>query len=284
MLPVSLQNAIEQKLGCKILQAKNVGGGSINVAARLETTHGNYFIKWNSASQFPGMFEAEAKGLALLEINSGFAIPKVISVGNVQDQSYILMTHLDAGRSNWTKAGQLLAKMHTVRSGEFGLDHDNYIGSLSQKNTTHKSWPEFFTNERVLPQVQLAVDKGLLDRSDSLHAGNFCLRINEIFPIELPSLLHGDLWSGNMMFSSKGPSIFDPAVYYGHREMDIAMTKLFGGFESGFYESYNEVLPLEKNWEQRVQYCNLYPLLVHVNLFGGGYVNDVRRILNHFTQ
>ncbi len=282
MLPEPVKSRIEKELGAKVVQLKFVGGGSIIQTARIETTSGNYFVKWNNASLYPNMFETEKNGLALLKKYSGFAIPEVISLGDVEGHSYLLLTFIGTGPIDWQKAGRLLATMHNCSANQFGLDHDNYIGSLPQSNTFHDSWSAFFTNERILPQVKRALDSGALDRTDLTAAENFCKRIVEIFPNEKPALLHGDLWSGNILFSSKGPSIFDPAVYFGNREMDIAMTKLFGGFDTQFYEAYNAAFPLEKNWQKRVDYCNLYPLLVHVNLFGGGYVNDVRNILSAF--
>lgn len=283
MLPESVKTTLESELKASIKSIKPVGGGSINETARIETSSEIYFIKWNNAKRFPGMFEAEQKGLRLLKKYSGFVIPEVVFWGTHEDLSYIVMTHLEHGPGDWKNAGQLLAAMHKSTLGKFGLEHDNYIGSLHQSNTFHDSWSAFFSNERILPQMKLAIDAGALNKSDLMAAENFCKRLDEIFADEKPSLLHGDLWSGNFMFTSEGPAIFDPAVYWGHREMDIAMTKLFGGFDKEFYNGYNEDYSLEKGWEQRVPYFNLYPLLVHVNLFGGGYVNDVRRILNHFT-
>jgi fructosamine-3-kinase len=186
------------------------------------------------------------------------------------------------GSQDWNLAGTLLARLHRNTAREFGLDHNNYIGSLSQSNTFHPTWSEFFAMERILPQIKMARDAGAVDRTLASAAERFCSKLNEIFPDEKPALLHGDLWSGNFFFSTKGPSIFDPAVYYGHREMDLAMTKLFGGFDDDFYSGYENEFPLEKNWRARTDLCNLYPLLVHVNLFGGGYVRDVVAILTSF--
>jgi fructosamine-3-kinase len=129
--------------------------------------------------------------------------------------------------------------------------------------------------------IKIATDSGIISKSIRSAFNHFAKRFSEIFPIESPALLHGDLWSGNFMFSkNKGVYIFDPACYYGNREMDIAMTTLFGGFKPSFYHAYNQEFPLEKGWEDRIGYCNLYPLLVHANLFGSSYLNDVVRILN----
>jgi len=129
----------------------------------------------------------------------------------------------------------------------------------------------------------MAVGSGRLNTSLSKSFARFCNQVESIFPKEEPSLLHGDLWSGNFMVNNEGNAcIYDPAVYYGHREMDIGMSKLFGGFDKAFYLAYNQEYPMEKGWERRVEYCNLYPLLVHVNLFGGGYASSVSAILSRF--
>lgn len=282
MLPKELKAQVERELGAEIVSVQSVGGGSINEAAKVETATGAAFVKWNDAKRFPGMFEAEAKGLQLLKLHSTFHIPKVIAQKEQNDVSFLLMEFLERGYTNWRTAATALAGMHRQTSEVFGLDHDNYIGSLRQSNTQHSSWSDFFSNERILPQVDLAIGKNLLSASDRVHAENFCKRIDELFPREAPALLHGDLWSGNFMFTTSGPSVFDPAVYYGHREMDIAMMQLFGGFHESFYDVYNEVFPLKKGWQERVRWSNLYPLLVHVNLFGGGYVREARAMLSSF--
>ena len=281
-----MKNAIEQNLSCEIETVNYVGGGSINQTANLGTNRGSYFVKWNSKSRFPGMFEAEEKGLHILRECSGFVVPKVITSGKSGDTAFLVMDFIRRSTVDWTEAGLILANMHRyrrVQTDTFGLEHDNYIGSLRQSNRIHNTWAEFFSEERILPQMKLAIDEKRLNTKDLTAAENFCKKIGDIFPEEKPSLLHGDLWSGNFMFTENGPAIFDPAVYWGHREMDIAMSRLFGGFETEFYEAYNEDYPLGNNWENRIDYCNLYPLLVHVNLFGGGYVQDVKNILRQFT-
>lgn len=282
MLPKEIKAEVERELGAEITAVQRVGGGSINEAAKIETATGAAFIKWNDAKRFPGMFAAEVKGLQLLRQRSTFHVPAVIAQKEEGDVSFLLLEFIERSYTNWKTAGTALANMHRQSNELFGLDHANYIGSLRQVNTQHSSWSDFFANERILQQVDLAVSNQLLTSADRVHAENFCKRMDELFPREAPALLHGDLWSGNFMFTTKGPSVYDPAVYYGHREMDIAMSKLFGGFHETFYEVYNEVFPLEKNWEQRVRWCNLYPLLVHVNLFGGGYVREAQSILSAF--
>jgi protein-ribulosamine 3-kinase len=262
-----------------------LGGGSINEAFCLTTTAGKFFIKINSASKFPGLFEAEAKGLNILRENSSYKIPEVILNGEIDNTSFLVLEYLEKGRADLKSqedAGVFLAKQHKVTSDLFGLDYNNYIGSLPQLNNKHSGWSEFFVQERLMPQIKLAKEK--LNNSTIAGFESLYEKCDEIFPSEPPALLHGDLWSGNFMVTAKGkPSIFDPAVYFGHREMDLAMTRLFGGFSDAFYGGYNSVYPLEKGWEMRVDICNLYPFLVHVNLFGGSYVSQVNTIIQQFS-
>ena len=165
----------------------------------------------------------------------------------------------------------------------FGLDHDNYIGSLPQSNHQHTSWVEFFIEERLEKQIALAKNSGALNNSTIQQFNNLFKRLKEIIPEEKPSLLHGDLWNGNYMLAADGCAcLIDAAVYYDHREMDLAMTRLFGGFPEEFYESYHETFPLSSGFEERVDIHNLYPLLVHVNLFGGSYISQVKSVLSRF--
>lgn len=288
MLPFPLPPELLAATGranIRLLHASPVSGGSINRCYRLETSAGIFFLKENEAEKFPGMFEAEQKGLELLAQNHAFTVPAVYAQLISGNHSLLLLEWLEKsspGKSSWFDAGTCLAKLHRATADAFGLDHDNYIGSLPQSNHRHASWADFFALERILPQVKRARDNGAIDAGISTRAERFCARMEEIFPKETPSLLHGDLWSGNFFFAQNGPAVFDPAVYYGHREMDLAMTKLFGGFDPDFYSGYENEFAPEKKWRQRVDFCNLYPLLVHVNLFGGGYLYDVKSILSSF--
>lgn len=229
------------------------------------------------------MFTAEAKGLDLLKQTQTVAVPKVIEVGACDDLAFLLMEYIEpdvASQSTQLEMGRQLALLHKQTTGLFGLATDNYIGSLKQYNNPLPSWAVFFTQMRLQPQVEIALSKGLLSNKDAADFEKLYAKLGSLFPVEKPSLLHGDLWSGNYLVGPNGkPFFIDPAVYYGYREMDIAMTKLFGGFSSDFYNAYNDNYPLQSGWQQRVDLCNLYPLLVHVNLFGGSYVEQVRQLL-----
>jgi len=267
----------------KIERASSIGGGSINQALKLQTTQGSYFLKYNSAQTYPQMFELELKGLSELHKANEIYIPQAIGTRGDEQYTFLLMEFVESGLRNrtfWEDFGISLAKLHRHSATHFGLGHDNYIGSLEQANMESKSWSEFFIRQRLEPQIRLAsLPSDVAKMFDRLFK-----KMEEIFPIEPPSLLHGDLWSGNYMTSEQGfAALIDPAVYYGHREMDIAMTKLFGGFEGRFYSAYQETFPMENGWEERLDICNLYPLMVHVNLFGGSYLQQVKSILNKYT-
>ena len=264
-----------------------VGGGSINSAYGLETNVGKFFVKLNSASRYPGMFKKEAMGLKILSDAGELPVPEIVGFGENHAEAFLVLKFIETGTSSagfWENFGHALARLHGHSADSFGLDHDNYIGSLPQRNTFHNTWETFFVEERLQPLMHMAFDNKLLNNNDIKAFKNFFGQIDTLFPKEPPALLHGDLWSGNFMTNQAGEAVLiDPAVYFGHREMDLGMSQLFGGFHRQFYEAYNEIRPLEPGWEKRLDYCNLYPLLVHVNLFGGSYVGSVRRILQPFT-
>ena len=263
-----------------------VSGGCINKYFKL--TYGNkpFFLKWNYADSYPKMFELEQKGLNLLRLNSSFIIPEVFEINSIENYSWILMEHIPNGRINnqyWSQFGYQLAELHQVTNSTYGLEFDNYIGSLIQQNNESNNWNTFFIEQRITPQLKLAINSENLDSSILSKFDNLFKLLSEIFPKEKPALLHGDLWSGNQMPTDYGkPCVFDPAVYFGHREMELSYTKLFGGFDAAFYQAYKEVFPIASKFEQRMPIYNLYPLLVHVNLFGGGYINQVKNIINQF--
>ena len=284
-----------------IVREVSVSGGSINDAYRLDTNEGPFFLKVNPGSRpgapadrFPSMFEAEADGLTRLRATNTIRVPLVIAYGEDHDDSYLLLEHIDGGLKTvafWEDFGRSLARLHGHTNSTFGLDpastagrRDNYIGSLKQVNTGQVTWGGFFIHCRLEPQVKMAIDHQRIGMGDVLRFERLYAKLPSLFPQEPPALLHGDLWSGNFLCDAKGkPVLIDPAVYFGHREMDIAMTKLFGGFEQGFYSAYIYERPMEPGWEERVDLCNLYPLLVHVNLFGGGYAQQVRQSLKRYV-
>lgn len=282
----SIISDIECNLNAQIKNVSRVSGGDINQAYRLQTTLGNFFIKINSLHKFPGMFKSEESGLAAIRKTNTIAVPEVVLQGDTGDESYLMLQWIEAGYGDVIsskKLGRQLAFMHRDTAAQFGFEAGNYMGSLHQSNKQHNNWARFFIEERLQPMVKMAVDKRELTQTDMYRFDELYKKLPDVFTEEPPALLHGDLWGGNYLIDTSGkPYLIDPAVSYGNREFDIAMTTLFGGFDRGFYEAYNQKFPLLPGWQQRLKLWNLYPLLVHVNLFGGKYANEVRENLSVF--
>lgn len=285
MLPHYLHSHFNERF--RIVNAEPVGGGCINDCYKLITSEGNFFLKLNEADAFTGMFDAEANGLKLLADTHTLKVPEILDCGLVNNTAYLLMEFIETGSAHGRTMQHFaegLAAMHRHTATQFGLDHNNYIGSLLQNNHQMFSWPAFFIEMRLVPQIKLAREERLLPPDMVRNFDTLFAKMDDLFPNESPALLHGDLWSGNYLINRMGQVyLVDPAVYYGHREMDIAMSRLFGGFSLEFYEVYNHHYPLAGGWQQRVELCNLYPLLVHVNLFGGSYVSQVKTCLEKFV-
>jgi protein-ribulosamine 3-kinase len=264
-----------------------VHGGDINSAFCVHAENAKYFLKVNDASKYPEMFSKEAAGLNALRVASSFIVPAVIKCGIVGDQQYLLLEWIETGKANasfWENFGAALASLHQHTQQLFGWVDDNYIGSIIQSNDQHIQWHSFYANGRIMPLVKRLFDHAALSKQDLASADMFCKNLEQLMPNERPALVHGDLWSGNFMISENATAaIFDPAIYYGHREMDIGMTKLFGGFDHSFYDAYNNTFPLEKDWEKRLAVSQLYPVLVHAVLFGGHYINQARETIHRFS-
>lgn len=259
-----------------------VHGGDINKAWFVETREGKFFLKVNDADQYPQMLEKEARALAFFKKATTIKIPAVVEQGIKEGRQFLILEWLTATvvtAKGWERFGRGVGEMHKQTRDTFGWEEDNYIGSLLQVNPAYSGWPEFFYHCRILPLARKLQQSGVFDLADIRGIEKLFSGIDKIFPVEPPSLLHGDLWAGNFMFTGHGPSIFDPAAYYGHREMDIGMSLLFGGFDGRFYDAYNDTYPLEKHWKERIRYTQLYPLLVHAVLFGGGYVARCRDMI-----
>lgn len=285
-IPGEIFQYVEDLTKDRIRDFTFAGGGCINKGGRLTTDKGRYFLKWNDADRYPGMFEAEAKGLALLHKADCLRVPFPVDNGRAGSYQFLLLEYIEEGRKSvdhWENFGTGLAALHRQSSETFGLDHDNYIGSLRQHNHRESSWTEFFVEHRLRPQLDLARRAKRIDGMIGRKFESFFEKLPTILPAERPSLLHGDLWSGNLLADERGqPCLIDPAVYYGSREVDLAMTQLFGGFESAFIDSYNSVFPLLPGYSTRFDMYNLYPLLVHLNLFGSSYRAQVVSILGQY--
>lgn len=269
------------------ISAVPLAGGSINTAYHLSCTGGDYFVKLNSADRLP-MFEAEADGLRALAAAGAMRVPAPLSTGRDGHRAWLVTTFVPLsnravrGDAQWREAGAALAMLHRHTAAEFGWHRNNWIGSTPQSNRRSGSWPHFFRDERLRPQLELAARNGF--RGALQRKGERLMASMERFfagYTPAPSLLHGDLWGGNFAFDDDGGGvIYDPAVYYGDRETDLAMSRLFGGFPAPFYAGYEAVWPLDKGYGTRQTLYNLYHILNHANLFGGGYARHAEAMLD----
>lgn len=292
MLPAPVKTGVEQLLSTSLAKKvtidsySTIGGGCIHQAGCITTNLGEFFLKWNNKPNSGKMFETEMMGLSLLGETNTIQVPKQIATGEQDGYCYIVLEMIDSrarSETYWTHMGLNLAALHKHTQTIFGLNHDNFIGSLEQYNRPCNTWKEFFATQRLDPQIKMAIDGSKMPLSIIKKFERFYQRIDEIMPTEQPALLHGDLWSGNVISNEKGEAVFiDPAVYYGHREAELAFTTMFGGFAQEFYQAYQSAWPLTAGFMGRLDYYNLYPLLVHVNLFGGGYLNEVLQIIKKF--
>ncbi len=280
----TIEQALRESLGSELrLSAPSgVGGGSINRAYRVDSNQGPLFVKLNSADSLE-MFAAEAEGLKALAAAGSLRIPRPLARGVAGQQAFLVTEYLDLCADGSAVAlGEGLAALHRVTAEQFGWHRDNTIGSTPQPNTQCADWLDFWRRRRLGVQLQLAAAHGagrrLTERGE---------RLLEALPVLLQghdpvaSLLHGDLWSGNYAYTRDGaPVLYDPAVYFGDREADLAMTELFGGFSREFYAAYAHAWPLEPGYGTRKKLYNLYHVLNHFNLFGGGYLSQAQGIVD----
>ena len=292
-LPLEVRDSISTLLGRTFKEPvqtgdfKIVAGGCINHGGVINSSVGSFFVKWNDVHSNPDMFSTEGSGLLTLRNTNIVRVPNVIGTGYTDHYQFIVLENLvgkPASDQFWHLLGTQLAGIHATTAAAFGLDHDNYIGSLRQVNTPSNSWISFFINERLGRQLMLAEQNGM---ADFTHRKRFDLlfeKLPSLLPVGTPSLLHGDLWGGNVITDEAGhPALIDPAVYYGDAEIEIAYTRLFGGFDQKFYDAYFALRPMQSGFEDRAAIYNLYPLLVHANLFGRKYLLLIDEILNRFV-
>jgi len=259
-----------------------VSGGCINRCFSLSAGERQYFVKTNTASLLK-MFQCEAAGLKQLSGTGSVRTPLPVCSGTVHEYAYLVLEYIAlGGPSNSALAGERLAALHRNSEQRFGWDQDNYIGSTQQLNHWSLDWIDFWRRQRLGFQLQLAEKQGyrgrLQQRGEKLLA---------LFPALIdhnpqPSLIHGDLWGGNLGYDHTGePVIYDPAVYFADREAEIAMTELFGGFGSSFYLAYNSAWALDSGYTTRKNLYNLYHILNHLNLFGGSYAGQALSIIDN---
>lgn len=280
MSPGSFKTDLEAALGARVTSLFPISGGNICEAfeAVLDGSV-RVFVKHKEGVPID-FFQAEARGLRFLSEPNVIRVPKVIHASH----TFLVLEYVASARPSKTYAerlGQTLAALHHHTNETFGLGDNNFIGSLPQRNTPHKTWAEFYVQERIAPQIDLAAKKGRTTRA--MKQGLAFLETFD-WPQEQPSRIHGDLWAGNAMVDEHGaPCLVDPAAHFGFREMDLAMMRLFGGFTETTFAAYDEAFCLAPDYEERVELCQLYPLLVHVNLFGGHYVDRVDAIFRRYA-
>jgi protein-ribulosamine 3-kinase len=273
---------LEETLGVAVKSTRPIAGGDI-CRAYLVTLHdeSKLFVKTRPGGP-PEMFPTEGRGLEWLAETKTLRIPEVVAA----EVGFLALEFLDSApkkRGFDEELGQGMAALHQYPADLPGLDHDNFIGPLPQPNEACDTWPEFYAEQRLRPRVEEAIRSGKAPNSWLARFETLFRELPSVIPEEPNSRLHGDLWGGNLLVGPSGePCLIDPAVYVGHREVDLAMMRLFGGFSQKVFDSYNEVYPLQDGYLQRVDLYQLYPLLVHVNLFGAGYVSSVERVLERY--
>lgn len=289
-LPAALASYLEAHLG-QITETVPVSGGDISQAARVRLAGGaQILVKWRSGS-LPGLFSAERRGLELLRAAGALRTPEVLAQAEATATypAFIALEWLNSGSKSNRSAealGHGLAAQHRVLASFFGLDHANFIGANPQPNEPGDNWVSFFREQRLGFQMELAGRNGFLPVQRARRLEVLLARLGGWLPAHPSvSLLHGDLWGGNWLATASGEAVLiDPAVYYGHREADLAFTELFGGFPAAFYAAYQASWPLDRGYEERKDLYNLYHLLNHLNLFGEGYGGSVDSILQRFVD
>ncbi|WP_242203653.1 fructosamine kinase family protein [Aestuariivivens insulae] len=281
-LKIHLSTLLNETIG----KVQSVTGGDISKAYKIDTPNNSYFLKLNSESSALQMFQTEANGLQSIRNTNTIKTPKVFACDTFENMPFLLLEFIERkspSPNDFETLGYQLAKLHLCTSNAFGLAQDNFIGSLSQSNTQCSNWLDFYTKARLWPQLKLAKQKHLLTDKECPSEPQILENLKPLFKNIKPSLLHGDLWNGNYLISNDDiPYLIDPAVYYGHHEVDMAMTKLFGGFGEAFYDTYFSIIPQDDYTSIRIEIYQLYYLLVHLNLFGPSYHQSVISILKKY--
>lgn len=274
-------------LGADFKEMRPLQGGDINDVYLLRTNKGQFVVKINSSSRFPEMFEREAEGLQQLKATKTFRLPEVLLVEQLDDMAALVLEFIPQAPVKagvWERFGHQLAELHRQSNEFFGLEKDNYIGALAQDNQPSTSWPAFYITQRLYPQIELARSQDRMDKHTEKAFHQLFKILPDLLVDEAPSLIHGDLWNGNYLIDDQADIVlFDPAICYASREMDLAMTELFGGFHPDFYAAYQNDFPTEKGLEERIKIYQLYYLLVHLNLFGSSYLTAIQRIVSKYS-
>jgi protein-ribulosamine 3-kinase len=265
----------------------SVGGGCINETYRISFNKQELFCKVNSATKFPHLFEKESHGLTLIGRQNVIRVPRVIDSFEALGKQVLLLEWINEGERTdafWKKFGEQLAALHQFSNEYFGLKEDNYMGSVVQANQPTDKWTDFFVQQRLQPLVEQCAAQVLLSSTHLSRFEQLYKKLLSFFDDEQkPSLVHGDLWSGNFMCDENSePVLIDTATYYGHPSVDLGMSTLFGGFRNRFYEAYHYHSPFPSNYKEQWEVCNLYPLLIHLILFGRSYLSQIEAILHRY--
>jgi fructosamine-3-kinase len=287
VIAAALSDRVERATGARVLAARPVSGGSIADAFDVDLADGRRAFLKTHESLAPEAFAQEAAGLAWLREANAVRVPDVLAVGD-ELPGFLLLERIDvapraseslgaASRAGDEAFGRALASLHRFGAPSFGLASDNHLATLPQDNTPGDSWATFYRDQRIRPLTEMARTRGLVSPRLAQDLARLCDRMETLVGHrELPSRLHGDLWGGNRLVDTNGDSwLVDPAVYAGHREIDLAMMRLFGGFSARVFDAYAEAFPLAAGHEPRVALYQIYPLLAHVVMFGAGYVGQV---------
>lgn len=281
-----LLSTLKEIVQGEILQYQPVSGGDISSAYLIETKNQRLLLKLNNGPKAIEMLEREREGLEAISTTKTITTPRILYCGRFAKGAILLMEYVETKQANSTeleRLGREVAQLHLITNSRYGWEKDNFIGRLRQENGLLEAWPEFYVSRRLIPQLKLARDNSLLSIQE-IPEEQKLLKVLETLSGEVkPSLLHGDLWSGNYLIAVDGtPYVIDPAVYFGHSEVDLAMSRLFGGFGEAFYRAYHQVIPRQPGAEERNDLYQLYYLLVHLNMFGLSYREPVIRILKRF--
>jgi fructosamine-3-kinase len=281
-----LRAKLAAELGSPVLHVRAAASGDINQTFGIELGDGRKLFVKTHHSPPAGMYVCEARGLRWLAEARALHVPEVLLASDADPEgpACLVLETIEPGRrsANFDEVlGSGLARIHQTGAADFGLDHDNYLALLPQHNASLPSWPRFYAERRLAPQTELASRSGRITTKLARQLETLCAKLETLVgPAEPPARLHGDLWGGNLLCDAQGdPCLIDPAVYAGHREIDLAMMRLFGGFSERVFAAYHAAYPLAPGYRERVPLYQLYPLLVHVNLFGGHYASQVEQLI-----
>ena len=286
-MTTQLAAAVGAALGAAAVELRSIAGGDINQAFRADLADGRRVFVKHRPDAPAGMFGAEAQGLDWLRVAGGPRVPEVVAVRD-EAPAFLALEWIDRGSpaaDHDEALGRGLAVVHAAGAASFGLAYDNFIATVPQPNAPTSTWPEFYATRRLEPLVRRCAEDGRLRSATVARVTRLVDRLEDLCgPAEPPARLHGDLWGGNAIVDASGsPVLIDPAVYGGHREMDLAMMRLFGGFSPRVFDAYHESFPLAAGHEDRVGLWQLWPLLVHVALFGGSYAGSLDRTLGRYV-